>query len=57
MESTASPLSRARATRHAWIASLSAVALALAVCFEVTGPVNPPKCPGIDPELCDPAPA
>jgi len=56
MESKASSLPRAGATRP-WIASLSAVALALAVCFEVSGPVNPPKCPGIDPELCDPAPA
>jgi len=39
------------------LASLSALALALAVWMETGGgPASPPKCPGIDPELCDPAP-
>jgi len=58
MNVSESPAPRARTTcRQAVLASLSAVALALAVCLEVSGPANPPKCPGIDPELCDPAPA
>ena len=53
MESTESARSRTRSV----LPSLSALALALAVCFETGGPVQPPKCPGIDPQLCDPPPA
>jgi len=58
MESTGRATTCARGPRaRAVLASLSALALALAVWMETGGPASPPKCPGIDPELCDPAPA
>jgi len=58
MESTGRAVTFASRSRaRGLLASLSALALALAVWMETGGPASPPKCPGIDPELCDPAPA
>jgi len=52
---SAHPASAPRRLRTVIAAGLAAAAMVVALCAEGAGP-NPPKCPGIDPELCDPPP-